>query len=79
MPYEYRERDYEPETQASSSRGGNPPHKITGIGVLDPPVPPKRQPTPTSSIPASRLVRIFAVMLLIGLFVSAILLLLPWR
>jgi hypothetical protein len=79
MPYEHRERDYEPETQTSSSRGGNPPRKITGVGVLDPPVPPKRQPAPTPSIPASRLVRVFAVVLLIGLFVSAILLLLPWR
>ena len=79
MPYEHRERDYEPETQASSSRGGNPHRKITGVGVLDPPVPPRKQPRPLGPIPASWLVRIFAVMLLIGLFACAILLLLPWR
>ncbi|MFY9733292.1 MAG: hypothetical protein WB723_10040 [Candidatus Acidiferrales bacterium] len=79
MPYEHRERDYEPETQASSSRGGKPPRKITGVGVLDPPVPPRKQPRPLGPIPASWLVRIFAVMLLIGLFVCAILLLWPWR
>ena len=79
MGYEFIEREHELEAQASSSRGGLPPRKIAGVGVLDPPVPPKRQPAPTPAIPASRLVRIFAVMLLIGLFVSAILFLLPWR
>jgi len=79
MPYEHRERDYEPEAQASSSRGGNAPRKITGVGVLDPPVPPRKQPRPLGLTPASWLVRIFAVMLLIGLFACAILLLLPRR
>ena len=77
MGYEFIEREDELEAQASSSRGGLPPRKITGVGVLDPPVPPKRQPVPTPSIPASRLVRIFAVMLLVGLFVTAILSLFP--
>jgi hypothetical protein len=81
MSYEYHEREQELEPQAASSRGGVPPRprKVTGVGVLDPPVPPRRQPRPLGPIPASWLVRRFAVMLLIGLFVSAILLLFPCR
>jgi hypothetical protein len=43
MPYEFNEWEHEPETQTSSSRGGGPPRKITGVGLLDPTVPPKRQ------------------------------------
>jgi hypothetical protein len=66
MPYEFTDREYEPEAQASSSRGGVPPRKITGVGVLDPPVPPRKQPGPLTPIPASRLKRIFAVIILIG-------------
>jgi hypothetical protein len=79
MGYEYHEREQELEPQAASSRGGLPPRKITGVGVLDPPVPPRKQPRPLGPIPASWLVRAFAVILLFGLFVSAILLLFPWR
>jgi hypothetical protein len=79
MSHEYHERELELEPQAASSRGGHPPRKTTGVGVLDPPVPPRKQPRPLGPIPASWLVRIFAVMLLIGLFVSAILLLLLRR
>jgi hypothetical protein len=66
MPYESTDREYEPEPQASSSRGGVPPRKITGVGVLDPPVPPKKQPEPLAPIPASRLKRIIAVIILVG-------------
>ena len=43
MPYEFNEWEQEPETQAFSSRGGGPPRKITGVGILDPSVPPTRQ------------------------------------
>src|SRR5579862_6641904 len=42
MGYEFIEREDELEAQASSSRGGLPPRKITGVGVLDPPVPPRK-------------------------------------
>jgi hypothetical protein len=69
MPYEFTDREYEPEAQASSSRGGLPPRKITGVGVLDPPVPPKRQPGPLTPIPASWLKRAIAVIILIGIAV----------
>jgi hypothetical protein len=75
MPYEFQEREYEPETRAASSRGGGPPRKITGVGVLDPPVPPRRWREPLAPIPASQIVRIFAVIILLGLFASALLLL----
>jgi hypothetical protein len=36
MAYEYTEWDQQPEPEASSSRGGGPPRKNTGIGILDP-------------------------------------------
>jgi hypothetical protein len=75
MPYEFTDREYEPEPQASSSRGAIPPRKITGVGVLDPPVPPKKQPGPLTPIPASLLKRVLAVIILIGVAVIAALLL----
>jgi hypothetical protein len=37
MPYEFAEYPVEPEPQPASSRGGRPPHKSIGVGVLDPP------------------------------------------
>jgi hypothetical protein len=76
MGYEFIEREDELEAQASSSRGGLPPRKITGVGVLDPPVPPRKPPGPIAPIPASWLVSAFAAIILIGLFVSALLVLL---
>jgi len=76
MGYQYSEREHELEPQASSSRGGNPPRKITGVGVLDPPVPPRKPPGPIAPIPASWLVLVFAAVILIGLFASALLVLL---
>jgi hypothetical protein len=75
MPYEFTDREYEPEAQASASRGGVPPRKITGVGVLDPPVPPKKQPGPLTPIPASLLKRVLAVIILVGIAVIAALLL----
>ena len=71
MPYEFTDREYEPEAQASASRGALPPRKITGVGVLDPPVPPKKQPGPLPPIPASWLKRAVAVIILIGIAVIA--------
>jgi hypothetical protein len=71
MPYEFTDREYELEPQASSSRGGLPPRKITGVGVLDPPVPPRKQPGPLTPIPASWLKRIFAAIILISILVGA--------
>jgi len=72
MPYELNEWEHEPETQASSSRGGGPPRKITGAGILDPSVPPTRQ-GPLS--PISGALRIFAAIILVGIVVAFLLLL----
>jgi len=52
MPYEFSKYEDELEPQASASRGGSPPRKVTAAGVLDPPVPPRRPPGPLASIPA---------------------------
>jgi hypothetical protein len=76
MPYEFSEWEHEPETQTSSSRGGGPPRKITGIGLLDPAVPPKRQ-GPLFPISATMFLRIFAAILLVGMLVGMFLLFLP--
>ena len=75
MPYEFTDHEYEPEAQASSSRAGVPPRKITGVGVLDPPVPPRKLPGPLTPIPASLLKRIFAVIILIGVAIVVAMLL----
>ncbi|MGB6199083.1 MAG: hypothetical protein WA871_12555 [Candidatus Acidiferrales bacterium] len=51
MPHQFAEYEEEPEAAASSARGGSPPRKFTGAGILDPPVPYKRPRSP-SPIPA---------------------------
>jgi len=76
MPYEFNEWEHEPETQTSSARGGGPPRKMTGVGLLDPTVPPKRQ-GPLLPISAAMLMRIFAAIILVGLLVGIFLLFLP--
>ena len=58
MPYEFAENEFELEPDASSARSGGPPPKLTGTGVLDPPVPPKRPPV---------FLRILGGLLLVGL------------
>jgi hypothetical protein len=73
MPYEFNEWEHEPQTQTSSSRGGGPPRKITGVGLLDPTVPLKRQ-GPLLPISAAMLMRIFAAIILVGLLVGLFLL-----
>jgi hypothetical protein len=78
MPYEFRQREEELEAQASSARTGGPPRKSTGIGVLDPPSPPKRPPGPLAASPSSFLTRLLAGLILAGL-VALILLLLFGR
>ena len=76
MPYEFSEWEHEPETQTSSSRGGGPPQKITGVGLLDPAVPPKRQ-GPVFPISTTMFLRIFAAIVLVGMLVGMFLLFLP--
>jgi hypothetical protein len=67
MPYEFAENEFELEPDASSARSGGPPRKLTGRGILDPPVPPKRPPGPIPATPASFLLRVLAGLLLLGL------------
>jgi hypothetical protein len=66
MAYTFTEWEQEPEAQASSGRTGGPPRKSIGIGVLDPPVPPKKPVGPIPGIPASLLLRILAGRLLVA-------------
>jgi hypothetical protein len=75
VPYDFAENEYELDPQASSARGGGPPCKRTGIGVLDPPFPPKRPPGPIPAVPSSLLFRIFAGLLLAGIAVMTFFLL----
>ena len=76
MPYDFSEYEPELEPQASSTRGGGPPRKFAGIGVLDPPVPPRRLPGPIPATPSSLLLRILAGLLLAAIAVGTLLLLL---
>jgi len=79
VPYEFAENEYELDPQASSTRGGGPPHKRTGTGVLDPQFPPKRPPGPIPAAPTSLLWRMAAALLLTGLAAAILLLLLTKR
>jgi hypothetical protein len=67
MPYEFRQWEEELEPQSASAQLGGPPRKSTGIGVLDPPGPPKRPPGPLAALPASFLTRLLAGLILAGL------------
>lgn len=69
------EYESEPEAQASFARGGGPPRRHTGTGVLEPPVPPKRPPGPIPAAPTSLLWRIAGGLLLAALAVGVFLLL----
>ena len=75
MPYDFAESEFELDPQASSARGGGPPRKRAGVGVVDPPIPPKRPPGPIPTVPSSLLFRIFAGLLLAGLTATILFLL----
>src|SRR2546430_1477261 len=79
VPYDFAENEFELDPQAASARGGGPPRKRTGIGVLDPPFPPKRPPGPIPAAPTSLLWRMAAALLLTGLAAAIRLLLLGKR
>jgi hypothetical protein len=71
MPYEFGENEFELEPASSSARSSGPPRKFTGIGVLDPPVPPKR--------PASLFLRVLGAPLLLGIAAGILFLLFARR
>jgi hypothetical protein len=73
MPYEFTECEQEPEARPSSRRTGGPPRKSSGIGVLDPPVPPKKPVGPIRGIPASLLLRMVAGTLLVAMITALVL------
>src|SRR6267154_1628407 len=75
VPYDFVENEYELDLQASSARGGGPPRKLTGVGVLDPPFSPKTPPGPIPTAPSSLLFRVFAGLLLAGLAAAILFLL----
>ena len=79
MPYEFAENEFELEPASSSARSGGPPRKSTGIGILDPAVPPKRPPGPIPATPASLFLRVLAGLLLLGLTAGILFLLLARR
>ena len=69
MPYEFREWEEELAPQASSARSGGPPPKSKGIGVLDPPVPPRKPRGSPSALPESFLTRLLGGLVLAGLVI----------
>jgi len=79
MLYDFAENEFELEPQTSSAHGGGPPRKLSGIGVLDRPFPPKRPPGPIPSVPSSLLVRILAGLLLAGITILTAILLFTRR
>jgi len=66
MPHEFAENEFALEPEASSARSGGPPRKRAGIGVIDPPVPPKRPPGPNAAGLVSVLLRVLGGLLLLG-------------
>jgi hypothetical protein len=71
MPYKFTEWEQVPEAQPSSGHSTIPPWKFTGVGVLDPPGPPKKPVGPIPGIPPALLLRILAGLILLAA-VSAI-------
>jgi hypothetical protein len=70
VPYDFAENEYELDPLASSARGGGPPGKSTGIGVADPPFPPKKPHGPIPEVPSSRFFRILAGLVLAAIAVT---------
>jgi hypothetical protein len=64
MPYQFTAHEEEPQTQTSSAGSVVPPRKHTGVGVIDPPVPPKRPVPPLDKPPSPWLIRGFAILIL---------------
>jgi hypothetical protein len=75
VPYDFAENEFELDAQTASARGGGPPRKLAGAGVLDPPFPPRRPPGPVPTVPSFLLFRIFAGLLLAGLAAATLFLL----
>jgi hypothetical protein len=70
VPYDFAENEYELDPQASPARGGGPPRKFAGIGVVDPPFPPKRPNGFVPAGPTSLFIRVFSGLILTGIAVT---------
>jgi hypothetical protein len=77
MPHEFISREEEPDPQAAGGRSVGPPRKHIAAGVLDPPFPPKKPLEPIPAAPRSTLVRIFVILILVGLLLAALLMI--WK
>jgi hypothetical protein len=76
MPHEFTQREEELEAQAAGGRYGSPPRKRTAIGILDPPVPPKKPVPPTPAIPRT-MFKLLTVLILVGLALLAVMMI--WK
>lgn len=72
MPYDFAENEDELDPLAASARGGSPPRKFAGIGIEDPPFPPKKPPGPIPPIPVPNWLRGFAALLFFAIAVALI-------
>jgi hypothetical protein len=70
VPHDFAENKYALDPLATSARGGGPPRKSSGIGVLDPPFPPKKPPGPIPEVPPSPFFRILAGLILAAIAVT---------
>jgi hypothetical protein len=76
MPHEFIRHEEEPEPQDSGNRSGGPP-KHTAAGVLDPPFPPKKPLRPIPPISRSTVIRLIAVVILVGFALVTVMMI--WR
>ena len=67
MPHEFHEWEVQLQPEASSARSGGPPRRTHSVGVLDPPLPPRKPPGPIPAPPMPLWLRVSAVLLLAGL------------
>jgi hypothetical protein len=74
MPHEFIRREDEPEPLTGGSYSGVPPRKHSAAGVLDPPFPPKKPLRPIPTTPRSVIIRLFVILILIGLAIVTLML-----
>jgi hypothetical protein len=67
MQHQFTEYEDEPQPQSWLGRSGGPPRKHIGVGVLDPPVPPRRPTPQLATPPRPWVIRGFALLILAAL------------
>ena len=76
MAHSFTKWDEEPVPQPSGSRRGSPPRKRIGVAVLDPSVPPRKEPLPSDSSFVPPVSRVAAFAILLGIAVATLFMLL---